>query len=58
MQCCAEILQLLTAEYLRGDVQQREGRFIYHIRLNREGLITVEDDGLFILVPIGMTPQQ
>ena len=58
MQCCAEILQLLNAEYLGGDVQQREGRFIYHIRLNREGLITVEDDGLFILVPIGMTPQQ
>ena len=44
MQCCAEILQLLTAEHLRGDVQQREGRFIYHIRMNREGLITVEDD--------------
>ena len=49
---------MLTAEHLGGDVQQREGRFIYHIRMNREGLITVEDDSLFILVPIGMTPQQ
>ena len=58
MQCCAEILQLLTAEYLGSNVQQRESRFIYRVRLNREGLIAVEDDGLLRLVPVRVTPQQ
>ena len=58
MQRRAEILQLLTTEYLGGNVQQRESRFIYHVRLNRECLIAIEDDGLLCLVPVRVAPQQ
>ena len=58
MQRRAEILQLLTTEYLGGNVQQRESCFIYHIWLDRKGLIAVEDDGLLRLVPVGVMPQQ
>ena len=58
VQRCAKILQMLTAEYLGSNVQQRESRFIYRVRLNREGLIAVEDNGLLRFIPVGMLPQQ